>query len=301
MSSHGDKTILVTGATGQQGGAVTRHLLKNGWKVRAFVRDPNKDAAKALAKQGAELAQGDLNDRASIEATLQGAYGVFSFQNFWRPDIGKEGEVRQGKNVADAAKAVGVKHLVYSSVGAAHRGMGQEHFATKWDIEQHIHKLGLPYTILRPVAFMENYNWSRNQILSGTFTGWGLKPAKTVQVVAVDDIGAFVEMAFDRPQDFLGKTIELAGDELTEGQIAETFARVIGRPVKLASRMMAEGQQPSPEQIAMFQFFNAQGYDADIPALRKMYPGLKTLERYLRENGWENAQPTAETQNAWRR
>ena len=99
----------------------------------------------------------------------------------------------------------------------------------------------------------------------------------------------------------LGKTVELAGDELTETQIAETFARVIGRPVKLASRMPAEGQQPSPEQIAMFKFFNGQGYDADIPALRKMYPQLKTLERYLRENGWENAQPTPETQNNWGR
>ena len=301
MSNHSDKTILVIGATGQQGSAVTRHLLKNGWKVRAFVRDPDGEAAKALAKQGAELVKGDLNDRASIEAALQGAYGVFSFQNFWRPDIGKEGEVRQGKNVADAAKAAGVKHLVYSSVGAAHRGMGQEHFATKWDIEQHIHKLALPYTILRPAAFMENYNWSRNQILSGTFSGWGVAADKTTQVVAVDDIGAFVDIAFDRPQEFLGKTIELAGDELTEAQIAETFSRVVGRPVKLASRTMPEGEQPSPEQMAMFRFFNGQGYDADIPALRKIYPQLKTLERYLRENGWENAQPTTETQNSWRR
>jgi uncharacterized protein YbjT (DUF2867 family) len=289
MTNHGDKTILVTGATGQQGGAVTRHLLKNGWKVRALVRDPNKDAAAAVKKQGAELVTGDMNDRASIESALHGAYGAFSFQNFWRPDIGKEGELRQGKNVADAAKAAGIQHLVYSSVGSAHRGMGQEHFATKWDIEQHIHKLGVPYTILRPVAFMENYNWSRNQILKGTFTGRGLRTGKTVQIVAVDDIGAFVALAFDRPQEFLGKTLELAGDELTEPQMAETFARVIGRPVVLGTPQLPEGKQPAPEQIAMFQFFNAQGYDADIPALRKMYPPLKTLERFLRETGWENA------------
>jgi uncharacterized protein YbjT (DUF2867 family) len=179
--------------------------------------------------------------------------------------------------------------------------MGQEHFATKWNIEQHIHKLGLPYTIIRPVAFMENYNWSRNQILRGTFTGRGLRPDKTVQIVAVDDIGAFVALAFAHPQDFIGKTIELAGDELTEAQIASTFSRVIGRPVQLAGRQVAEGHQSTPEQIAMFQFFNGQGYDADIPALRKLYPQLKTLERYLRENGWENAQPAAETQNAWGR
>ncbi len=289
MTSHGDKTILVTGATGQQGGAVTRHLLKDGWKVRALVRDASKDAAAALKKQGAELVTGDMNDRASIERALHGAYGTFSFQNFWRPDIGKEGELRQGKNVADAARAAGIQHLVYSSVGAAHRGMGQEHFATKWDIEQHIHKLGVPYTIIRPVAFMENYNWSRSQILKGTYTGRGLRPGKTVQNVAVDDIGAFVALAFDRPQEFIGKTIELAGDELTEPQIAATFARVIGRPVVLAAPGMPGAQQPSPEQKAMFEFFNGQGYDADIPSLRKMYPPLKTLEQYLRANGWENA------------
>jgi uncharacterized protein YbjT (DUF2867 family) len=134
-----NQIILVTGATGQQGGAVARHLLKDGWKVHAIVRDPNKPAAQALAKQGAELKKGDLNDRASIDASLEGVYGVFSFQNFWLPDVGKEGELRQGKNVADAANAAGVKQFVYSSVGAAHRGMGQEHFAYKWDIEQHIH------------------------------------------------------------------------------------------------------------------------------------------------------------------
>lgn len=113
--------------------------------------------------------------------------------------------------------------------------------------------------------------------------------------------GAFVAMALVTPQEFLGKTIELAGDELTEAQIAATFAKVIGRPVQVAAPQMPEGQQPTPEQMAMFQFFNGQGYDADIPALRKMYPPLKTLEKYLRETGWENAQPTAETQNAWGR
>jgi uncharacterized protein YbjT (DUF2867 family) len=291
MSIHSDKKILVTGATGQQGGAVTRHLLKDGWKVRALVRDLNNEAAKAVARQGAELVKGDLNERASIQSALEGAYGVFSFQNYWRPDIRKEGELRQGKNVADAARATGVKHLVYSSVGAAHRGMGQEHFATKWEIEQYTQQLGLPHTILRPAAFMENFNWSRNQILTGTFTGWGLRPGKALQMIAVDDIGAFVAMAFAQPQEFLGKTIELAGDELTESQIAETFAKVIGRPVKVVAPQMAEGQQPTPEQIAFFQFFNGRGYDADIPALRAMYPPLQTLEQYLRRNGWENAEP----------
>jgi uncharacterized protein YbjT (DUF2867 family) len=289
MSSH--DMIVVTGATGQQGGAIARHLLAKGWQVRALTRDMNKPAAQALASAGAEIVHADNDDRASLERAMQGAYGVFSVQNFWLPNVGKEGEVRQGKHVADAAKAAGVKHFVYSSVGAAHRGMGQDHFATKYEIEQYIQALGLPHTILRPVAFMENCFWQRAAITNGTYTGWGLRPDKGLQLIAVDDIGVFVEMALANPAEYLGKTVEIAGDELTEPQITATLTQVIGRPVQLVQRSLPEGAQPTQEQMAMFQFFNGRGYDADIPALRKVYPGLRTFEQWLRETGWENAQP----------
>jgi len=226
-----EKIISVTGATGQQGGAAARHLLAKGWNVRALTRDPSKPAAQALAAAGAEIVQADNDDRASLDRAMQGAYGAFSVQNFWLPGVGAGGEIRQGKNIADAAKAAGIEHFVYSSVGAAHRGMGQAHFASKWEIEQYIQSLGLPYTILRPVAFMDNYNWQRAAITNGTFTGWGLRPDKGLQLIAADDIGAFAELVFAHPQDYLGKTLEIAGDELTEPQIAATFTRVIGRPV----------------------------------------------------------------------
>jgi uncharacterized protein YbjT (DUF2867 family) len=224
-------------------------------------------------------------------AAFQGAYGVFSVQNFWLPNVGAEGEVRQGKNVANSAKSAGARHLIYSSVGAAHRGMGQAHFASKWEIEQHIHTLGLPYTILRPVAFMDNYNWQRAAITNGFFSGFGLRPDKGMQLIAAQDIGAFVALAFENPQDHLGQTIELAGDELTEAQIAATLASVIGRPVNLKVRPALEGGSTDPEQVAMFQFFNDRGYDADISKLRMIYPGLLTFEQFLRKNGWENAEP----------
>src|SRR5262245_47105712 len=219
-----DKVIAVTGATGQQGGAVARKLLADGWKVRALTRDVNKPTAQELASLGAEIVPGDMENSAELNAAFQGAYGVFSVQNFWLPNVGYEGEIRQGKNVADAAKAAGVQHLVYSSVGAAHRGMGQKHFDSKWIIEQYIHTLDVPYTILRPAAFMDNYNWSRAYILNGTFTGTGLRPEKEMQIIAVEDIGVFVALAFANPKEFLGKTIELSGDELTEAQIAATLS-----------------------------------------------------------------------------
>lgn len=289
--SNKDKIIAVTGSTGQQGGATARHLLAKGWRIRALTRDVNKPAAQALAAAGAEIVQADNEDRASLERAMQGAYGAFSVQNFWLPGIGFEGEVRQGRNIADAAEAAGIEHFVYSSVGAAHRGMGQAHFASKWEIEQYVQSLGLPYTILRPVAFMDNYNWQRAAITNGTFAGWGLRPDKGLQLIAADDVGAFAELVFAHPQDYLGKTLEIAGDELTEPQIAEALTKLIGRPVTLALPQMTAGASPTAEQIAMFQFFNGQGYDADIPALREIYPGLRTFEGWLRETGWENAEP----------
>jgi len=297
-----DKIIAVTGATGQQGGAVARKLLADGWKVRALTRDVNKPAAQELASLGAEVVAGDMEDRAQLEAAFKGAYGVFSVQNFWLPNVGFEGEIRQGKNVADAAKAAGVQHLVYSSVGAAHRGMGQKHFESKWITEQYVHSLELPYTIFRPAAFFENFNWERASVLNGTFNAIGLRPEKERQMIAAEDIAVFVVLAFADPKQYLGKTIELADDALTESQIAETFAKVIGRPVKLAMPSGGGGRRSEEEMVAMFNFFNGEAYDANIPALRKLHPGLLTLEGYLRKNGWENAEPIPMPEkNAWGR
>ena len=286
-----NKIIAVTGATGQQGGAVARKLLAEGWKVRALTRDPNKPAAQALANAGAELVHGDMDSRSDLDAAFRNAYGVFSVQNTWLPNVGFEGEIRQGKNVADAAKAAGVQHLVYSSVGAAHRGMGQKHFESKWIIEQYIQSIDIPYTILRPAAFFENFNWERAAISNGAFNAMGLRPEKERQMIAVEDIAVFVALALAHPDEYLGKTIELSGDALTESQIADVFSKVIGRPVKLTLPSGGNGRRTEEEMIAMFNFFNAEAYDADISALRKLHPGLLTLEQYLRQTGWENMQP----------
>lgn len=289
-----NRIILVTGATGQQGGAVARHLLADGWRVRAFVRDPNKPAAQALAEAGAEMVQGDNEDRSSLDAAMPGVYGVFSVQGFF--EAGTDGETRQGKKIADAASAAGVQHFVYSSVGGAERNTGVPHFESKWQIEQHIRQLGLPATIIRPVEFMENFFWGRDHILNGTLMSQGLRPTRVKQFIAVDDIGAFAAIAFANPQEYIGKAFELAGDGLTEEQIAETFSRVTGRPVELL-RLPHEQLEASldpymrEELLAMWQWFDEEGYHADINALRRFYPPLKTLESWLYETGWSANQP----------
>ena len=124
-----DKTVLVTGATGRQGGAVARHMLAKGWRLRTLTRNPNSYAAKQLAGQGAELVKGDLDDAASLERAARGVYGIYSVQDFWT--VGAKREVQQGKNLADAAKKAGVEHFVYSSAGGAERNSGITHFETK--------------------------------------------------------------------------------------------------------------------------------------------------------------------------
>jgi uncharacterized protein YbjT (DUF2867 family) len=282
MSSD-DRVILVTGATGKQGGAVAKHLLAQGWRVRALVRDPNSPAAKALAARGVELARGDLEDRASLEAAVRGAYGVFSVQTFMGPE-GPAGETRQGQLLADVAKAAGVQHFVYSSVGGAERHTGVPHFESKWQIEEHIRALGLPATIFRPVYFMENLRapWSapRDGVLAV-----GLRPTTRLQMLGVDDIGAFVALAFARPQEFSGKEIELASDALTMPEVADAFTRVTGQPVRFVEVPIEQVRSASPELAKMYAWFNDHGYDADIERLRGLYPGLTNFETWLRQTG----------------
>lgn len=284
---NGGRLILVSGATGQQGGAVVRSLLGRGIGVRALTRDPEKPEARELAGLGADVASGDLEDRSSIERVLDGVSGVFSVQQFF--EAGYEGEVRQGVRLADAAKAAGVEHYVYSSVGSAHRETGIPHFESKWEIEEHVRGSGVPYTVLRPVYFMQNWEMMREPILGGTLPQ-PLDPQKPFQMVAVEDIGVFAAMAFENPDEWVGREVDLAGDELTMPEIADTFSRVIGRQVDYFQVPWENFEEQMGEEFTvMYRWFNDHGYEADIAALRGEHPGLVSLEKYLRANGWENA------------
>jgi uncharacterized protein YbjT (DUF2867 family) len=280
-------TLMVTGATGRQGGAVARHLLEAGFGVRALVRDPQTPRARALAEGGIELVQGDLEDRDSIQRALEGAYGVFSVQNYFQ--AGYDGEIRQGTNLADAAKTSGIEHFLYSSVGSAYRDTGISHFESKWLIEQRIRDLDLPYTILRPVFFMHNWEGMRERIFEGVLEG-PLDPSKPLQQLAVDDLGSFAGMAFADPERWIGREVDLAGDDPTMLEAARTFGRVTGREVRYVQIPWDQFRQAAGNEIArMYEWFEAEGYEADILALREEYPNLSTFEQYLRHSGWEKA------------
>jgi uncharacterized protein YbjT (DUF2867 family) len=288
LSTNEHKPVLVTGATGRQGGAVLRHLRERGWPVRVLTRRPDGPAARALAEAGVEIAAGDMEDRASLERAMRGVHGVYSVQDFW--SSGAEREVRQGITVADAAAATGVAHLVFSSVGGAERNSRIDHWDTKWQIEQHIRKLGLPATVLRPAAFMENYYIPavEKALLKGRLLD-PVRAAQPYQTIATDDIGKFAALAFSQPDRFIGAAVEIAGSELTNPEAAEVFSRVLGRPVRfwrlpMPVVRMALGR----EFYQMFRWFNAGGFQADVTALRRHYPQLRlrTLEDWLRAEGW---------------
>jgi uncharacterized protein YbjT (DUF2867 family) len=284
-----DKTVLITGATGQQGGAVIRHMLAKGWNLRALTRNTNSASALNLVSQGVELAQGDLEDLASLEDAAHGVYGIYSVQNFWK--VGAKREVQQGKSLADMAKKAAVEHFVYSSVGGAERNSGIGHWATKWEVEQYIRQLGLPATMIRPAAFMENYYNEQTEIgiLQGKFTD-AVHADKPYQTIAVDDIGAFVALAFDRPKELIGQALEIAGSELTNPQAAEVFSRVLGKPVEFEELPMPVVQSVLGEEYyQMYRWFNEEGFKANIAELRRCYPEvhLHTLEEWLRREGWQ--------------
>jgi len=263
-------------------------MLLTGWKLRALTRDPNSHAAQALTRRGIEVVQGDLEEPASIERAVRGVYGIYSVQDFWA--VGAKREVQQGKNLADAAKKAGVEHFVYSSVGGAERDSGIDHWESKWEIEKHIRKLGLPATVLRPAAFMENYYIDQVEI--GILKGKLMDPIradKPYQTIATDDIGVFAALAFERPKEFIGLELEIAGSELTNPEAAQIFSRVLGKPVKFQKLPLPIVRLVlGKEFYQMFRWFNEAGFKANIAELRRCYPEvhLQTLEEWLRNEGW---------------
>lgn len=284
-----DRIVLVAGATGRQGGAVVRHMLPKGWRLRALTRNPKSYAARQLAEKGVELVEGDMDDPASLERAARGVYGIYSVQDFWT--VGARREVQQGKNLADVAKKAGVEHLVYSSVGGAERNTGITHWETKWVVEKHLRSLNLPVTVLRPASFMETYHITEVEIglLKGKLAD-PIRGDKPYQTIATDDIGAFAALAFERPKDFIGLDLEIAGSELTNIDAAKVFSRVLNRPVKFQKLPLPIVRLVLGKEFnEMFHWFNSKGYQANIPELRRRYPEVRlhSLEDWLREDGWD--------------
>ena len=258
------KTILVTGATGQQGGAVARALLAGGHKVRAMTRKPDGEAARALAGKGAEVVRGDLDDVASLEKALAGAWGVFAVQNTW--EAGVEGEEQQGKRFAELARRAGVEHYVYTSVASAHRRTGIPHFENKWRIEQTVRALSFPsYAILRPVFFMENFQGPL--VKPGLDQGklaMALRADTPLQMIAVEDIGAYGRLVFEQAAAFNGRELDIAGDEVTISEAARVLGAAMKRKLEFVPVPIEDVRKGSADYATMFEWFDRVGYDVHI-------------------------------------
>ena len=262
MAEVKNKEILVTGATGQQGGASVPGLLANGHRLRLMTRSPEK--AKNIRSDNVEVIRGDFRERESLEKALDGVYGVFVMGTPY--ENGPEAEVTDGKAMIDACAENGISHVVYSSVACANKQTGIPHFDSKYDVEKHLKKSGLPYTILRPVWFMEHFAspWLRPSIEKGVLAT-PLRPDRTLQMVSVDDIGRIVAEAFTKPMKFVGREMDIAGDQLTMKEIAEEISRVLSHPVRYEHVPESRAEKAvGSDWVPMFRWLNEHGYDADI-------------------------------------
>jgi len=283
----GKNIILVTGATGQQGGAVARRLISRGYLVRALTRKPQGEAAMMLSKLGAEVMQGDLDDPQSLERALTGIWGVFAVQNTW--ETGVEREEEQGKRLAEIAKKKDVQVFVYTSVGSAHRNTGIPHFDNKWRIEEKVRELGFPsYTILRPVFFMENFiSPSFKPGLKEGKLMIGIKPNTVLQMIAVEDIGKFGARAFEEHREMNRREIDLAGDQHTMPEVAEILSKAMGKKIQYVQTPIEEVRKFSHDFAIMLEWFDRVGYNANIHRLAKDY-GIRliTLAEWSKKANW---------------
>jgi uncharacterized protein YbjT (DUF2867 family) len=279
------RTILVTGATGRQGGAVALQLLADNFAVRALTRRPDSAAGRALAAAGATILAGDFDDTESLARALDGASGVFAMQTPY--EAGTAQEEIHGVRLADAARQAGVEQFVYSSVAAADRPTGVAHFESKGRIETHVRSLGFPgLTILRPTFFMEMLLSPGNlRALARGRIELTLHPLTRVAMIAVDDIARIAAAAFRDPERFDAKVIELAGDNPNFDEVAAAFGAALSRDVAYVQVPPEAIDQDVRPKTGTQQWLESQGWSVDLARLRSSLPfEARTIRDWALEN-----------------
>ena len=277
--------IVVCGATGRQGGAVARHLRADGWRVRGLTRNAGSDKARKLRDLGVEIVQADMGDRAAMDLALTGAAGLYSVQSFAL--AGPEGEVAQGKAVGDAAKAAGVRHVVYASSGTGSR-TGVPSWDTKVEVAGHLRALGLPLTVLRPECFMEIMT---DKEFYPQVTAWHIMPRltgpTTIPWLAVDDLGAIAARVFADPARYLGADIPLAGDVKTVEECRAIWREVHGKapsrfpmPLWLFKRIAGPSGKDLP---IMWTWLRTGDVPKDPDATRAIHPGVRSVRQWIEQ------------------
>ncbi len=282
-------TVLVTGATGRQGGAVAEQLLERGHAVIAYVRSPESPASQALAAKGARLAAGDLADAEALAKMAAEADAIFGLSVPFGPG-GKAQEVAQGRLLVDTAARLGV-HLVYSSLRGANRLVDSniEHASSKQLIEAHLREVELPATVLGPVYFMENLlNVSFTQLRNGVLA-MPLSPGKKLDMVTVQDIAGLAVQAIEHREEFAGVRVDMASDSVTGTEAAATLSAVLGREVPYRQLPIEQVRQWAGNEIAaMFQRFEENTNFVDVAGLRARFPAVRwhSFDAWARGVDW---------------
>jgi uncharacterized protein YbjT (DUF2867 family) len=284
--------VLVTGATGQQGGAVARSLIRRGHSVRAFTRKPDSDGARQLAGLGAEIAEGGFTDGESLIEAARGVDTAFLMGTPFEAGIRAESD--QGIQAVDVLKAARPGHVIYASVASADKKTGIPHFESKYLVEQHLAASGLAYTISAPVFFMENHvsPWSAGPLVEGKLA-MALLASRPLQQVAVADIGEFVASLVERRDAVFGRRIDIAGDALTGIETAEILTAASGRPIRYEAVPVEFVRQQNEDLYLMFEWFDRVGFTADVAGLRREFGDVNwhRLRDWAREQDWSFLDP----------
>ncbi|MFH9348954.1 NmrA/HSCARG family protein [Kitasatospora sp. NPDC017646] len=280
--------VAVTGATGAQGGATARALLRAGRPVRALTRETGSPAARELATLGAELVRADFDDPDSLTAALDGAGALFAMSTPFGTDL--DTEFRQGIALLEAAAATGARHVVFTSAANADRSTGIPHFDSKQRIEQHLAGLDLTWTVIGPAAFLDNYanDWTLKSLREGVFH-LPMPPGAPLPVIAAETIGDFAAHVLVHPDAYAGKRIDIASQWCTGEQIAAAITAASGRPVHCQEVPLSVVEAYSEDLAAMFRYFQEVGLDIDTAALHAEHPTVewRTLEDWAAGQPWD--------------
>jgi uncharacterized protein YbjT (DUF2867 family) len=278
--------VLVTGATGKQGGGVAKRLLARGHAVRAFTRKPDSPAAKSLEKAGAKIVTGQLEDAASLARALEGANALFAMGTAF--ESGTAAETKQGMVAADVAKAAGV-HLLYTSVGSADKATGIPHFDSKYEVEKYIAKIGARASIIAPVYFMENAFFSKDQLAKGVYAT-PLTPDRKLAQIAVADIAGVAVHVLENADRYVGKRFDIGGDDVSGTDACEILSRVTGKkfsyfqvPLDMIRKRMGD------DGTKMYEWFERVGYHLDMAMLRREFADVEwhTFESWAKSQDWK--------------
>ncbi len=284
----GNKIVLVIGATGKQGGAFVQALLKKNYMIKAFCRSASSEKVKKLKEKNVEIIEGNFYNAKSIVNAARYTDAVFFMTTF---TDGPDKEVEQGIKIADSLKEADVEHIVFSSVASADNNTGIPHFESKYIVEKHIASLGVPYTIIAPVAFMENLlsPWSLPNLKNGKISN-ALPPDKKIHQIAVEDIGSFAAEIISLGPEAYYKRFEIAGDSISWLNAADTLSRITGKQIHYESFPVEALKTRGEEMYLMMKWQNKLGYNVDIKSLKEEFPQVEwhTFENWARKQDWKN-------------